>query len=172
MTLQELFVFISQYPVIVLLYFILVPLIAIIANFMCLSSEAKLFPWKYLYAVLIYAACVPGIFALTLCIYSALFNVSGLLEVNILVYFLPLISMVSTVAIIRKKIAMADIPGFGRLWGLMMLIAATFITIFILQRTHIWIYISGNWQHLLGLFAVIFIVFYLGSQMLLGGKSS
>lgn len=46
-------------------------------------------PWKYAYAVLVYAACVPGVLAALLTAYTILFLRGNLLEVNILRLFCP-----------------------------------------------------------------------------------
>lgn len=158
MTLQQLFDQIAMQPQLVYCYFALLPITALITNFMSGKTEALYAPWKYLYSTLVYASCIPGIFAVVLCVHNALFGGTNLLNVNILVYFLPIIIMILTIAIIRRNIALENVPGFDRLSGLIMVLAATFIAMFVLQRTYLWIHISGSWQQLFLIFAVLFIV--------------
>ena len=50
MTLQELFDFLGENPHYITGYFLLIPLIALLANWIC-NGEGHLAPWKYLVLV-------------------------------------------------------------------------------------------------------------------------
>jgi hypothetical protein len=169
MTLQELFDSLAAKPIPVVVFFILLPIAAAIGGKIASNDEVRQSPWNYFYATLVYLTCVPGIFALVLCFYTLFFERQrSLLEVNALVYFLPLFSMVATLLIINQKIAMKYIPGFRRLSGLLMMLAITFITILIIQQTRIWVVFHGSAMQLFGLFIVLFLVFYYGWYKLFG----
>lgn len=68
MTLQELFNLIAEHPAYIIFYFVVIPFAAFIAGLLS-KGEGHLAPWKILYAILIYAVCIPGIFAVTLDVY-------------------------------------------------------------------------------------------------------
>ena len=61
MTLGQFFEAVSLEPSIVLFYFFALPFTAFLASIFG-KGEGHLSPWKYLYTVLVYLACVPGVF--------------------------------------------------------------------------------------------------------------
>jgi len=73
MTLQEFFDACTNNPEIIGFYFVALPLTAFLASVFG-KGEGHLSPWKYLYTVLVYAATVPGIFAIVLNVYLFLFE--------------------------------------------------------------------------------------------------
>lgn len=136
MTLQELFDFLGENPHYITGYFLLIPLIALLANWIC-SGEGHQAPWKYLYSILIFAACVPGVFSVALSVYFFLFQRGNILNTNVLTQILPVLSMILTITIIRRNVALEYIPGSERISSLMMLIGAVLVFMYILDRTHI-----------------------------------
>jgi hypothetical protein len=92
---------------------------------------------KYLYAVLVYAVCIPGIFAVALSVYQFMFGRRDILNADVLAQVLPIGSMLLTLGIIGRNASFSAIPGFGRLSGLMTMIAAVFVLMYILDRLHI-----------------------------------
>lgn len=172
MTLQDLFDKMAENPTGVLIYFAALPIAAFIVGAISRPHERYQAPIKYLYTAIIYAACLPGICALTLCLYQVFFERAGLLNLNVFAYFLPVIAMGITIFILRSQIDFNHIPGFDRLSGLMMVIAATFIAIIIIQKTHIWIWIQGTFTHLVILFVLLFLVFRWGMGKIFGGGAS
>jgi len=95
-------------------------------------------PWKYFYSVLVYLTCVPGTFAAVITAYTLFFTRENLMDVNPLVYFLPLASMVATLVLIHKNVTFDLVPGFDRLEGLMVMIACSFVLALAIQKTKIW----------------------------------
>lgn len=170
MTLQELFNSIGNDPFYIVAYFIALPLIALIIGFTS-KGESHLSPWTYIYSALIYMVCIPGIFAITLCVYTFFFERQSFLNLNIIVYFLPIISMILTLILIKKRIPLDGIPGFGKISGLMLVIAVTFISMLLIQKTKIWIVFIGSIGHLFIAFIVLFIVFRFGLSRLMGSSS-
>jgi len=78
-------------------------------------------------------------FAGVLTAYALFFTKENLLDVSIVVYLLPIISMVVTLVLIRKNVSFEDVPGFERLSGLMVMIACSFAIALVIQKTRIWI---------------------------------
>lgn len=136
MTLGDFFRYTSEDPSVIIFYFIALPLTALLA-WVFGRGSGHLSPWKYLYTILIYLACVPGIFSFTLSVYLFLFEHRSVMETNIYTQILPLVSMILTIWLIRKNVDLDDVPGFGKLSGLMMLIAVVLVVMWILDRTRI-----------------------------------
>lgn len=143
MTLQELFSLFGDNAQYVAGYFILAPLVALLANWVC-QEEGASSPWKYLYAVLIFAVCVPGVFSVALSVYFFLFQRGNILNTNVLTQILPVLSMLLTLGIIRRNVALEQIPGSERISSLMMFVGALLVLMYLIDRTHIiaWIRIS------------------------------
>lgn len=136
MTLQDFFDFISEHPAIILFYFIALPLTAFLA---CVfgKNEGHISPWKFLYSFLIYGACIPGIFSISLNVYLFLFERQSVLDANIYTQILPIIVMGFTLWFISKNVDLDDIPGFDKLGGLMIMIACILALMWMLDRTRI-----------------------------------
>jgi hypothetical protein len=123
-------------------------------------------PWNYIYSVLVYLACVPGTFAAVLTCYSLFFTRENLLDVNPLVYFLPIVALVVTLVFIRKNVSFDEVPGFERIEGLMVMIACSFGVALAIQKTNIWIFFGGSIERLFILAAAVFALLKWGAYML------
>lgn len=167
MTLQELFALVSHDPSYIIFYFLAMPCIAVLVGFMS-AGEGNLSPWRECYSVLIYMVCIPGVFALTLCCYNFFFERQSFLNLNIFVYFLPIISMLITLMFIKSKVAFEAIPGFDKITGLLMVITATFVAMLLIQKTHIWVVFVGSIAHLAIAFVVLFLIIRFGMKRLFG----
>jgi hypothetical protein len=142
MTLSQLFHYISDNPWPLTVYYLALPLIAwIVGNLANGSRDVKF--WSYVYAVLVYAICIPGIFAVTLNIYLFLFERQSIWQANIIMQFLPVISMAITLMLIKSKIPFTMIPGFGKISGFLTLIAALIGVMWFVDRIHLvaWTYV-------------------------------
>lgn len=137
MTLGEFFEMCGNNPKLLLGYFILIPLIAMLALLFS-KGQGHQSPWKYLYSVLIYLVCIPGIFAVTLSIYFFLFERRPIMETNIITQLLPIVSMLTTILLIRKQVDLDKVPGFDRLSGLITIIGILMIVMWVIDKTHIY----------------------------------
>lgn len=136
MTLQELFTQLSEHPVWIVAYFLLLPIGAWLTGSFA-EGEGHLSPWKYVYSALIYLCCVPGVFAAFLSVYLFLFERRSILQTDVYTQVLPLFSAVATLLIIRRKVDLDAIPGFEKITGLLMMIAAVLALMWIIDRTRI-----------------------------------
>ena len=161
MTLSEFFQYLSDRPVLLLTYFILIPITALLAGVIG-KNEGHLTPWKQLYAVLIYLVCVPGIFSVALDLYLFLFERRSVMEANVYTQILPIVSMVATLLIIRKNVDFRHIPGFKKLSGLIFMLAAVIALFWILDRTRIYVISFLRWEVALLMFAGLFGLIYFG----------
>lgn len=146
MTLGEFFEVSSQNPSIIVFYFLAVPLTAALALAFARGS-GKESPWKYLYTALIYLTCVPGIFAITLSAYLLIFENKSALDINIYTQVLPILSMALTLWLITRNVSLDDVPGFGKLSGLLLIILGVLIVFWILDKTRLiaFTYIPLQW---------------------------
>ena len=136
--------------------FLALPLITWLCGQAHARGQGGASPWKYIYAVLVYLACVPGLFAAVLTAYTLFLSHENLLDVNPLVYFLPLASMIVTLVLLRKNVDFEEVPGFDRLSGLMAMIGCSFALALAIQKTNIWIFFGGSIEKLFLLAAGVF----------------
>lgn len=149
MTLGDLFQYLSENPLPLMAYFIGIPLIALWVGWID-ADRGYDSPWKYLYALLIYAVCIPGIFSIALSVYLFLFERGGsIFNVNLLTQVVPVVSMLLTLSIIKRNVELDYLPGLGRLSSLITLIMAVFALMYLLNRTHIVAFVSIPVQYLL-----------------------
>jgi len=156
MTVQDFINWFGNHPNIVLGYFAIVIIISLIGLLFVKPSNFKA-PINYFYGVLIYAVTIPGLLALILLLYSFFFLKTNLLQLDLVTYFVPLIGMIASLIIINKTVAMSEIPGFGKLSGLFILIMITFVITYILQRMFFGVFFVGRFQYLMGFFLLLLI---------------
>ncbi len=133
MTLSQLFQEISKNHWPVTLFFLLLPIVTWVIGLVSIGSKNVKF-WSYVYAVLVYAICIPGVFAVTLNIYLFLFERQSIWQANIILQFLPVISMILSLILIKSKIPFSLIPGFGKISGFLTLITALIGVMWFIDR--------------------------------------
>lgn len=167
MTLREFFDYLGAHPLTVAGFFLLIPLIALLAGWMG-RGEGHLSPWRYLYSLLVYAVCIPGIFSITLSVYLFLFERGGsIMDLNLLTQVAPALSMILTLGIIRRNTPFESIPGFGKLSSLMMTIGAVFVLMYLLDRTHLIAFVRVPVQYLLLIVVGLLVVLRFGFKQLI-----
>lgn len=158
-------------PFYLLLYFVLVPFTALLAGFFG-KGEGHLSPWKYLYSILIYLACIPGVFAIAFSVYLFLFERRSIFDTDLYIQVVPIVSMFITIFNIRSNVNFDAIPGFNKISGLIMMIAATLIFMWLIDRTHIYAFSYIPFYQLILIFIGLFLVIRFGLSSFLGGNSS
>lgn len=166
MTLREFFDYLGTHPLIVLAYFLILPLTALLAGWIT-KGEGHLSPWKQLYSLIIYLVCVPGIFATALSVYFFLFERGSIMNTNVLIQILPILSMVLTLAIIRGNVSFEYIPGFGKISSLIMMICSVFVLMYLLDRTHIIAWVNVPIQYFLLILIGLLLVFRFGMKRMI-----
>jgi hypothetical protein len=143
MSINDLIGVAARHPLVILLTLGPLPVLAWLVGVLS-GRDGERSPWKYLFSVLVYAACVPGILAAVLTGYSLFFIRSNLLQVDLLVHGLPIVIMILTLVLIGKRVDFARVPGFDRLSGLMLLIAISFAVALFIVKTRIWIIFGSS----------------------------
>jgi hypothetical protein len=166
MTTRDLIQLSSQHSVALAITFLIPPLAAWLLGRLHGPNRGGSAPWNYFYSVLVYLVCIPGMFASVLTAYTVFFSHENLLDVNPLVYFLPIVSMIVTLVFIRKTVSFDEVPGFDRLSGLMVMVGCSFGIALAIQKTNIWIFFGGSIERLFILAAGVFAFLKWGTHML------
>lgn len=169
MTVRDLVNLAGQYPLALLAAFAAPPLLAWLMGLMHPRGQGGLAPWKYFAALLVYLACVPGMFAAVVTAYALFFSRENLLDANLLVYLLPIFSMVATLVFVRKDVPFAEVPGFDRLSGLMAMVGCSFALALAIQKTNVFLFFGASIEKLFVLAAGIFALLKWGTYMLFRG---
>ena len=141
MTLQQFFDMIQANPNFSLYFFLGIPAIALVLGWVT-EPDSSQSPWNYLFAVLVYAICIPGIFAVTLNIYFFFWERRSVMNAELLLQVLPILSMILTLFIIKRNVNLDFVPGFDKLSGFMMIIGILLTMMWILDRTHFFVFAS------------------------------
>ncbi len=167
MTLREFFQLLADNPAMIIGYFLFIPIAAFLAGWLG-KNEGHLSPWKYLYSMLIYLVCIPGIFAVTLNIYLFLFEKQSIFDTDIYTQILPILSMIATLLLIRNNVNLDRIPGFGKLSGLVMMIGSILALMWIADKTRILVFSYLPFQNVILIFVVLLIAVRFGWSRLFG----
>lgn len=169
MTLQDLIELQAEYRWVFLGVLIALPILALVIGQYVGKNPPK-GNIHYVYSVLVYAVSIPGMLSLAACIHLFFVDDGDFMKVDMLVYFLPIIVMVTTLSIINRTLPLSQIPGFGRISGLLMIAGVLGLIIFFLNRTFFGVVFFGGFLNLLAMFAVLVVVFVVGSHFLFRRK--
>ncbi|MBL4659170.1 MAG: hypothetical protein JKY19_02350 [Alcanivoracaceae bacterium] len=168
MSVQQFFSFLSDHTLWIVLFYVVILVLAIVFSYRQkkLSSQLNV---KIL-SLLVFMVSIPGIMATIVVFYSLFFIRLNLLEVNIVVYFLPIITMIVTLLVISKKVNLNKLPGFNRLSGLMTLLVLTGLALLLLYKLRLFVGFFAS-MHSLLIFGIIFyFLFKIALRKLSGGK--
>ena len=168
MTLNDLLNYAAGHPEAVIFYFALVPFAALLAGLME-RKEGHLPPWNYLYSAMLYLVAVPATLSAGLLAYQWLFERGSILDVDLLLQGVPIISFFVTAYIIRRQVYLRGLPGFGRLGGLVLMIFATLVLLWIIDRTRIVLFSGFKIQYLLLCFLLLLVLVRYGWRKIFAG---
>jgi hypothetical protein len=174
MTVRDLLAWLGRSPGLLATILLIPPLLAFLLSRLPQprpNTRSRPLVWRrYLYAGLVYLVCVPGTFAAVLTGYTLFFTRGNLLDVDPLVYLLPIVSMVVTLVLIGKTTSFADIPGFDRLQGFMVLLGTTFLIALAVHKTFIGVVFVARLAELGAIALVVFALLKWGSYTLFRRK--
>lgn len=158
MTLRDFILYLSDHPMPLMAFFIGIPLIALWVGWVD-ADKGHESPWRYIYSVLVFAVCIPGIFSLALSAFQFLFQYNrSILDANLLTQVVPVVSMFLTLSIVKRNIPFEYVPGLGKISSLMTLIAVSFALMYLLDRTRIVAFVNIPVQYLLVIVLVLVLV--------------
>ena len=164
MTIRELIDAAAARPLLLVALGVTPPLFALVFGRLHAPRGGAASPWRYLYAVLVYLVCIPGVGAAVLTAYTLFFTGENLLDKNLLIYALPIVSMALTLFLIGRAASFDDIPGFDRLSGLITLVAVTFLLLLVVHKLFIGIFFGASITMLLVIGAFVFAVLKWSTQ--------
>jgi hypothetical protein len=167
MTLGEFFNECSAHPSNLLLFFALLPIAALLALVFG-KNEGHLSPWKELYSVLVYLACIPGIFAVTLSIYMFFFERGSIMNANLFTQILPILTMMVTLWLIRRNVDFDQVPGFDKIGSLIFFLTILIILLWVLEKTNIYVFTYMPFYQFGLLFAGLVILLRFGVKRIFG----
>jgi len=167
MTLQDVFEALADHPAWMIGFFASLPLLAWLVGRLA-GEDAIYSPWNYLFAFLIYAACVPGLFALTLSVYLFLFENRSILQTDLYTQVLPIASMVVTLPVVKRQVDLDYVPGFHRLSGLLAMILAALMLMWIADRMRFIAFTYMPVQYVLLVFFGLLLLLYWGTGRVFG----
>ena len=169
MTINDLLLVAGDHSWLVLAYFAVPPLITFgTGRLHRTPRDGARNPYGAIYCVVIYLVSVPGTLAAVLTGYGLFFLRADLRNVPVAVYFLPIASMLATWALMRRQVDLDDVPGFGRLSALLLLIAVCFAVAFLLNRLFFGVLFFGSFWGLLAVAALAFALLRVGLRRLAG----
>jgi hypothetical protein len=161
MTLKELFLSAGENQNYTIAFFTIIPVLAVLIGLIG-GTKDHLSPWKYFYTALVYLVSIPGIFAVAFNVYLFLFQRRDIMETELLIQVLPVISMLLTIFILKKNINLEYIPGFDKIYALWMILFATMSIMWFLERVQIIVFSFLPFQYLLLAFLGLFAIMYFG----------
>lgn len=159
---------ISAHPLYPILYSAALPAIALALRLLHGPYDAPLAPWKYFYSVLVYLSCVPGTAALFFALYQALFQHTNLLALSVFTYYVPIVSTVVTVVVMRKSVRFNEIPGFRTLEGLFLLVILSFATLLVLDRVRLFLFFRASFLSFMLIWIAIFVLLRVAVRLIFG----
>lgn len=168
MTLHQFFDYASAHPLMTLALFLFPPLMALCVSWVAHGRGYEA-PWTWVYAVLVYSVCIPGLLAVTLLVYLFLFERQSVWDVNLLTQFVPIVSMTATLVIIQRNVDLAYVPGFGRLSGLMLMIIGLICLMWVADRTRIIMFSYMPFAYVAALFVGLLVLLQWGWRRMVGG---
>ncbi len=120
MTLEHLIEYFVKDNMAILLFFMVLPIFALILNNTS-AGRGNTPPYNKMYSVIVYGISIPGIFSITIWLYTMVFEHKTLWALNPFVYYLPVVSMFVCLFLINKNVRISDLPWFGEFYELMIL---------------------------------------------------
>ena len=167
MTLGDFFIYCSQNPIYLFLYFGILPLLALFILAIA-KNQGHVSPWKNIYSVVVYLSCVPGIFSVTLSIYMFFFERGSIMNANLYTQILPIASMMATLWLIRRNVEFGYVPGFDRIGNLIFFLTILMIVLWILEKTHIMVFTYMPFSQFILMFVVLIVLLRFGLKRIFG----
>ncbi len=166
MTLSDFYQKLENYDFIILIYCLFFIVLTFIIGKISGKGKDKIKPWKQIYSVIIYSVTLPGLLQTLLVFYLLFIEKKSLMDFNIIIYFVPILTMILTLFLISKTVNLKTIPGFDKLSGLILMLGASILIVLIISKTRIWLFFGGSIYMFFGLIIVLFLIIKLGAKRL------
>lgn len=169
MNVNDFLMLLGQQTWILLAYFTSLPILSFLFS-LGYQSGGQRQVRDYVFSGFVYLSFLPGIFSGILVFYTLLILRQNLLEVDIVLYYVPIISMSLVYWVLGRVVDFDRLPGFGRLAGLMVLLALICLVVFFLYRLRFVVAFFGSMEFLLGAACVVFLLFKWAGGKIKGQK--
>ena len=169
MSVNQFLEYLSQYQLHLGAVLVGIPLFCLLLNQTQTKASVRK-PVHYVYSTAIFATAIPGLFAAIIVFYSLFFIKANLLNSNVILYFLPIISMAATFLIVGRRVGFDILPGFQRLSGLMMLLGIICLLVFFLYRLRFIIGFFASIEQLLVIGVILYAIAKVGLAKLKGKR--
>jgi len=156
MTIQNLIDWFDTNQNLTLIYFASMILLSLLVILIVNVNNAK--SLKYVMSMIVFGVTIPGVLSVILILYALLMQRTNILEVGVVTYFVPIVAMIISLVILNRKVSMGEIPGFGKLSSLIVMIGIAFGIVFVLQKTYFGVLFIGGFTQLILVFAVLLII--------------
>lgn len=151
-------------------FFAALPLVAYVGGRLLVGGFGRKATSRFL-AVVVYLAVLPGIPMAIIVAFLLFFARSNLLtDYDAVLFFGPVLCMVLTLFATSRVLPMDEIPGFGKLRGLMMVTTLAFALAYLLYRLGIHLVFFGSLTSLVILFLLLVFALELGVSRLFTKK--
>ncbi len=159
MTVQEIVAALTKDRIALLFLFMMLPLVAMLLQ-KAAPNKGNKAPYNYIYSIIVFAACIPGVISIIIWLDTILFDQKGLWQLDVFVFYLPVLVMLSCMFIIKKATTFSELPWFGELYELLVLIAVSFGCIVVAIEKNLLTFSTG-W-HVILFFFLLFGMFKSG----------
>ncbi len=156
MTIKSLISDVDTYQNYVIGYFIVLFLVALFT--VLIVNQKNMGIIKYAMTTVVYGVTIPGMLAIYLLLYHILFLNTNILNINIVSYFVPILSLLIILVLLGRKVKMSELPGFARLSSLFVMISIAFGIIFVLHRSRFGVLIFSGFMPVLIAFFILMII--------------
>jgi hypothetical protein len=125
-------------------------------------------PLRLAATMCIYAAGLPGAFAVALVLYTLFFRNDDLLDVSLAVYAAPIACMIACYVVMSRKLDLGHVPGFDRMEGLALVLIIGFFGALVLHNTRFFFWFHGSFIDFLIVAAVLIAVLHWAGRRVLG----
>ena len=162
MTLRDISDYIAANPSMFLWFLLSIPLLTFLTRiWQDPNTPPQQSSTRYFYSVWAYAAAIPGIFAITLNLYTFLFERESIYAKNLIIHVLPIITMVITLMIIKRSVPFEYVPAFGKLSGFVTIIFAMIGIMWFVDRLRIYAITYVPFQYIaIGFIGMLLLIRY------------
>lgn len=170
MTTREILLALGQSPTLLALMLGGPSLLAIVLGWLHPRGKGGRGPVKYGYSLAVYSACIFGVAALVIDAYTLAFTRENLLDANFLVTIAPIVAMVTTLGLVSRNVDFRALPGFDRLSGLVLMLAATFASVILVSKTNFVVLFHGSFWNLVLVAVGVFLMLKFGTHLMFRRK--
>lgn len=170
MTTRDILTALGQSPMLLALLLGGPPLLALVLGWLHPHGKGGRSPFKYGYSLAVYTACAFGVLALVVDAYTIVFTRENLLDANALVTIAPLLTMGLTLGLVGRNVDFRALPGFDRVSGLLLMLAATFAIVLVIAKIKFVVLFHGSFWNLALLGVGIFLLLKYGAHLMFRRK--